>query len=184
MSCNDIPLTRFRQVRDELRDYDLPVTASNIARKLRVNRAPIARLMKRMPWLRNELGVVRGRRNDDGLLYEAYYAAFEQVERTHMIVSPHAIADVLGKKCNTVQAFIRRNPHFTHRFAYCHDEREARMQRAIRSLPRARRTRANIAVRFYEMHGYGSYKSICEYLSSHKRLVWRYGVYSEVSTRN
>ena len=96
----------LRLASQELRDANMPVTVTRLARKTRVKPKSLWYVLKRSaPWLAKEVSLVRGRRDDDRVTYQAFSSAIQRVHKRHGFAAYVLVGEELGRQ---VGEFPRR----------------------------------------------------------------------------
>ena len=161
----------LRLASQELRDANMPVTVTRLARKTRVKPKSLWYVLKRSaPWLAKEVSLVRGRRDDDRVTYQAFSSAIQRVHKRHGFAAYVLVGEELGISARAAKDYIAKHKRLRARRTF-YGSWEARYRVVCASIPEPERTSSRIASAMQSRFHKGSASRVRAYFRRNPHLA-------------
>ncbi len=172
---DQVTVPRLRRAREYLEDNDLPVTLTRLARQLGIPVSSLWHVLNEYaPWLKEELKLAEGFRDDDLSKSRAYWAAIRRLRIAHGVWAYFLVADELEQNYSTVKEYVRT--HGMHDAKGKVSNWEARYRMAARDVPETRRTVPTLAEALQNRFRIGSENHVRAYLRRNPQMIPVLGV--------
>lgn len=166
-----VSVSRLRRIRDNLEDDDIPVTLTRLSRRAGVPVSTMWHMTNRYaPWLKDDLRLVKGRRDDDDTKLHAYWAAIARLRKMHGCWSYALVAKELEIKVGTVKEYMRTRPRLKGAKGRVPNW-EANYRIAAATIAIDERTSASLAAALKSLFGFGSENHVRAFLRRNPAMI-------------